>query len=146
MKSLFFVPVVWYNYCSSIHATSPVYALVRLLLLTFAVLSWFFSWVQQWWLWYKVYRSTYCQHKYNPTQYHQHQYTRHQKYNCQLQHLTSNVRALEQQLTKHMCISTTLTTQLAMQLRYGFNIGADCVEVWLIYAGCQGWYEKIVVD
>jgi hypothetical protein len=61
--------------------------------------------------------TTYCQHEYNPTQYHQHEYPRHQKYNCQLQHLTSNVRALEQQLTQHMCISTTLTTQLAMQLQ-----------------------------
>jgi hypothetical protein len=40
---------------------------------------------------------------------------RHQEFNCQLQHLTSNVRALEQQLTQHMCISTSLTTQLAMQ-------------------------------
>jgi hypothetical protein len=29
----------------------------------------------------------------------------------------SNVRALGQQLTQHMCISTTLTTQLAMQLQ-----------------------------
>jgi uncharacterized protein (DUF3084 family) len=61
--------------------------------------------------------TTYCQHEYNPTQYHQHEYPRHQEFNCQLQHLTSNVRALEQQLTQHMCISTTLTTQLAMQLQ-----------------------------
>lgn len=61
--------------------------------------------------------TNYCQHEYNPTQYHQHEYPRHQEFNCQLQHLTSNVRALEQQLTQHMCISTSLTTQLAMQLQ-----------------------------
>ena len=36
--------------------------------------------------------TTYCQHEYNPTQYHQHEYPRHQEFNCQLQHLTSNVR------------------------------------------------------
>jgi hypothetical protein len=33
---------VWYNYYSLIHATSPVYALVHLLLLIFAVLLCFF--------------------------------------------------------------------------------------------------------
>lgn len=61
--------------------------------------------------------TAYCRHENNPTQHHQHEYSRHQEYNCQLQHLTNNVRALEQQLTQHMCINTTLTTQLAMQLQ-----------------------------
>lgn len=34
-----------------------------------------------------------------------------------MQHVTNNVRMLEQQLTQHMCINTAITTQLAMQFQ-----------------------------
>ena len=37
--------------------------------------------------------------------------------NCQIQHIMNNIRALEHQLTQHMCINTALTTQMAMQLQ-----------------------------
>lgn len=37
-----------------------------------------------------------------------------QNYDCQMQHLMSNVRALEMKMTQHMCINTSLTTQLDM--------------------------------
>ena len=40
-----------------------------------------------------------------------------QNYDCQIQHFMSNVRALEMQMTQHMCINASLTTQLAMQLQ-----------------------------
>ena len=33
--------------------------------------------------------TAYCRHE-NITQHHQHEYSRHQEYNCQLQHLTSH--------------------------------------------------------
>ncbi|CAC5400931.1 unnamed protein product [Mytilus coruscus] len=36
-------------------------------------------------------------------------------YSCQLQNVMNNVKALEQQLTQHMCINTDLTTQTAIQ-------------------------------
>jgi hypothetical protein len=40
-----------------------------------------------------------------------------QNYDCKMQHLMNNVRALEMQMTQHMCINTSFPTQLAMQLQ-----------------------------
>ncbi|CAC5395415.1 unnamed protein product [Mytilus coruscus] len=43
---------------------------------------------------------------------------------CQYQHLSNNIRAFEQQMSQHMCITTALTTQTAMQLQLQHSLSS----------------------